>query len=154
MTTTTEQNITITRYHEGYDPDIIRLCAAFSDESLKEYGLEVTNDRLGQMILLCKDISFFLLVDGQVVGLIAGMMVNNLTNGKKALQEIIWFVDKKFRSRGTLLLSYFEEAARNLGASQIVMALMCNSKAEALGRFYESIGYKPFEVQYMKEIPR
>jgi len=142
----------VTRYHENYHPDIIRLCAAFSEESLNEYGLTVGNDRLGQMIQVCKDISFFMLVDGKVVGLIAGMEVQNLTNGKTGLQEIIWYVDKPYRSKGLLLLRYFEEAAKVIGAAHIVMALMCNSKADKLARLYEREGYKPFEVQYMKEI--
>ena len=144
---------TVTRYHESYNPDIIRLCDAFSRESLDEYGLTVTNDRLGQMIELCKGISFFLLTeDHEVVGVIAGMQVNNLTNGKIGLQEIIWYVDKAHRSRGRVLLQYFEEGAKTIGAAHVVMALMCNSKAEKLAKFYERSGYKPFEVQYMKEI--
>ena len=156
---TEEQTVFVTRYHDKYDPDIIRLCDAFSKESLAEYGLEVTNDRLSQMISVCKEISFFLLVpdpvisgEHKVVGLIAGMAVNNLTNNKAALQEVIWYVDKEYRKNGRILLQYFEEAAKAIGCSQIVMALMCNSGADKLGRFYERNGYKPFEVQYMKEI--
>lgn len=143
---------TVTRYHEHYDPDVTALCKAFSDESLKEYGLEVTQSRLDQMTAVCKDISFFLVVDGKVVGLIAGFLVHNLTNDKLALQEVIWYVYKEYRSKGRILLKYFEEAAKAKGAKQIVMALMMNSKAEKLGRFYEREGYKPFEIQYMKEI--
>jgi GNAT superfamily N-acetyltransferase len=147
-----QMEVTITRYHESYDPEISRLCQAFSDESLKEYGLEVENERLEQMIEVCKDISFFLCVDGKPVGLIAGFIINNLTNGRPALQEVIWYVDKPYRSNGRQLLNYFEEAAKNLGCYQVVMALMCNSGAEKLDSFYKRMGYKPFEVQYMKEI--
>ena len=142
----------VTRYHAAYDADIIRLCDAFSRESLDEYGLTVTGNRLGQMIQVCKGVSFFLLIEGKVVGLIAGMQVENLTNGKTGLQEVIWFVDKKYRSNGLILLKYFEEAAKTIGAAHVVMALMCNSKADKLAKFYERSGYKPFEVQYMKEI--
>ena len=159
METMTEQALHITRYHESYDLEVRKLCAAFSDESLKEYGLEVTGDRLDQMIQVCKEISFFLMAPDpeklnqyKPVGLIAGMVVNNLTNGKAALQEVIWYVYKEHRKQGRMLLEYFEEAAKNIGCSQIVMALMCNSGAEKLGKFYERMGYKPFEVQYMKEI--
>lgn len=142
----------VTRYHEAYDQDIIRLCDAFSKESLDAYGLGVGNERLGEMIQLCKEISFFLVVDGKAVGLIAGMYVNNLTNGKPGLQEVIWYVDKAHRSKGRLLLQYFEEAGRAKGVSHIVMGLMCNSMADRLGKLYERMGYKPFEIQYMKEI--
>ena len=160
MTTATTEKpaaLYVTRYHESYDLDVRKLCAAFSDESLKEYGLEVTGDRLDQMIQVCKEISFFLMApkdEGgfKPVGLIAGMVVNNLTNGKAALQEVIWYVYKEHRRKGRMLLEYFEEAAKAQGCGSVVMALMCNSGAEKLGRFYERMGYKPFEVQYMKEI--
>jgi GNAT superfamily N-acetyltransferase len=151
MTLATE-NYSITRYHEAYNLDVIRLCGLFSQESLNEYGLGVTPERLEQMIQVCKEISFFLVIDGHVSGLIAGFKVNNLTNGKLALQEVIWYVEKEYRSKGRVLLEYFEDAARTMGASQVVMALMCNSKSEQLGRFYERMGYKPFEIQYIKEI--
>ena len=147
-------DVVVTKYHQHYDPDITRLCAAFSEESLNEYGLAVGEERLAKWTELLKTnlVSFFLLVDGKVVGLIAGMKVNNLTNGKIGLQELIWYVDKPYRSRGMKLLKYFEEAAKVMGAAHIVMALMCNSKAEKLGRLYERQGYKPFEIQYMKEV--
>lgn len=145
-------DLTVTRYHEHYDLEVRKLCAAFSEESLKEYGLEVTNDRLDQMIQVCKEISFFLVHEGKPVGLIAGMVVNNLTNGKMALQEVIWYVYKEHRRSGRKLLEYFEQAAKSRGCSQIVMALMCNSGMEKLGKFYERMGYTPFEIQYMKEI--
>ena len=143
---------TITRYHEAYDPDISRLCAAFTKESLTEYGLDVGEERLTEMIKLCKAVSFYMLVDRKLVGIIGGFLVNNLTNGKPALQEVVWYVDKAHRSHGRKLLEYFEQAAKTMGAAHIIMGLMCNSKAEKLGKFYERMGYKPFEIQYMKEI--
>lgn len=152
MTTAIDTEYHVTRYHERYDGAVTRLCKAFSDESLKEYGLEVEQPRLDQMTAVCKDISFFLMCGPQPIGLIAGFIVNNLTNGKSALQEVIWYVDKEHRSQGRILLQYFEEAAKANGCSQIVMALMCNSGMQKLGKFYERMGYRPFEIQYMKEI--
>jgi len=153
MTTATkEQEFIVTRYSESYDPDVTRLCQAFSDESLHEYGLEVKPDRLAQMTEVCKDISFFLTIDRKVVGLIAGMKQENLTNGKLALQEVIWYVDKDYRANGRILLQYFEEAAKMMGASCVVMGLMCNSGMDKLDKFYKRMGYKPFEIQYLKEI--
>lgn len=152
MSATMEINYTVTRYQPSYDPDVTRLCAAFSDESLKDYGLEVHQDRLDEMTELCKDVAFFLVVDGKVVGLIAGMEQINLTNGKKALQEVIWYVDREHRSHGKALLEMFEEAAKNRGCACVVMGLMCNSMADRLTKFYERMGYKPFEIQFMKEI--
>jgi GNAT superfamily N-acetyltransferase len=154
MTTAIKEKVefTVTRYHEAYDEDVTRLCKAFSDESLAEYGLEVEADRLMEMTEVCKGVSFFLKVEDKVVGLIAGMEVKNLTNGKLALQEVVWYVDKDYRANGRILLQYFEEAAKNMGASCVVMGLMCNSGMDKLDKFYKRMGYKPFEIQYMKEI--
>jgi GNAT superfamily N-acetyltransferase len=154
MTTATKakQEFIVTRYSESYDPDVTRLCKAFSEESLAEYGLAVEADRLMEMTEVCKGVSFFLKVDGKVVGLIAGMKQENLTNGALALQEVVWYVDKEYRANGRILLKYFEEAAKNMGASCVVMGLMCNSGMDKLDKFYKRMGYKPFEIQYMKEI--
>ena len=143
---------TVTRYKKQFDFDVARLCRAFSVESLQEYGLAVEQGRLDQMIEVCKDSSFFLCHYGDPVGLIAGAFVENLSNGGVALQEVVWFVDKKHRSQGKWLLREFENLGKTRGAKHIVMALMCNSKAEKLGKFYERLGYKPFEIQYMKEL--
>ena len=156
--TTATQEIMIARWHPSFTEDVARLCKAFSEESLNEYGLGVEQDRLDQMIEVCKDIAFFLLAtDPQTgypkpVGVIAGFMVANMTNGKPALQEVIWYMDKEHRTHGKLLLEAFEKLGKERGATSIIMALMCNSMQDRLDKFYQRLGYKPFEVQYMKEI--
>lgn len=151
MTTATAQ-IGVIGWHPAFADDVARLCKAFSEESLNEYGLGVEQGRLNEMIEICKDLSYFLLADGKPVGVIAGMMVQNLTNGKPALQEVIWYVDLDYRSHGKLLLDAFEDLARERGAGSIVMALMCNSMSDRLDKFYKRLGYRPFEVQYIKEL--
>ncbi len=139
-------------WHPIFEADVHRLCKEFSEESLKEYGLEVTDDRLKEMIAVCKEISFFLLIDGKPVGLIAGFMTDNLTNKKTYLNEVIWYVNKDHRSHGKLLMKEFERAAVERGADAIVMVCMCNSMTDRLDKIYKRLGYKPVEVHYMKEI--
>jgi GNAT superfamily N-acetyltransferase len=152
MTTTTEHKLTITEYKPEYNGEIMQLCQLFVKESLEEYGLTVTEQRLSQMIEICKGISFFLIDSGRPVGLIAGMPVQSLTNGNPALQEVIWYVNPNYRNRGHLLLQAFEQKAIDLGMDSIVMALMCNSMEERLDRIYRKLGYRRFEVQYIKEL--
>jgi len=142
----------VTRYHESYDPEIIKLCAAFSRDSLAEYGLSVSEDRLNEMREVCRDSAFFLVVEGKPVGLIAGMWVNNLTNGKLALQEVIWYVYKEYRGQSKILLTMFEGMAKAMGASHVIVGLLANSFADKVGRLYERMGYEKFEVQYMKSL--
>jgi len=149
---TETQQINVIGWHPSFGPDLTRLCQAFSDESLDEYGLGVTQDRLDQMIEVCKDISYFLVINEKPVGVIAGFLTHNLTNGKLAVQEVIWYVDKDHRSHGKKLMDAFENLARERGASSVVMALMCNSMSDRLDKFYKRLGFRPFEVQYIKEL--
>jgi GNAT superfamily N-acetyltransferase len=152
MTVATEPSVLVTRYHDTYRPAILRLCKEFSEESLKEYGLEITPQKMDGWIEACRNIGFVLVVDGEPVGMIAAIEVNNHINGKRCLQEIVWYVDKNHRSHGRLLLQYLEEQAKNSGIELIVMCLMMNSQAERIGKVYERMGYKKFEIQYLKEI--
>ena len=87
-----------------------------------------------------------------MVGLIAGVIVPSLTDNKPALQEVIWYVDKRFRSHGRKLMDAFEQEAARRGLTRVLMALMENSMSERLDAFYRRCGYRRFEVQYIKEI--
>jgi GNAT superfamily N-acetyltransferase len=144
--------VTVMGWHPSFLEDLTRLCKAFSDEALNEYNLGVEDHKMMEMIEVCKHISFFLVVDGRAVGVIAGMQVNNLTNGKPSLQEVVWYVDKEYRSHGKKLLDALEDLGKAMKVSSIVMGLMCNSMQDRLDKFYRRLGYKPFEVQYIKEI--
>ena len=152
MTTMVEQEIEIMGWHPSFRDDTARLCQCFSDESLNEYGLGVDQQRLDEMTEMCKDLALFLLVDGKVTGLIAGMLVKNLCNGDLALQETVWYMDPEHRSHGKKLMVAFEQLGRDKKAKSIVMGLMCNSMQKRLDIFYKRQGYRPFEVQYLKEL--
>lgn len=144
--------ISVMGWHPSFVPDVIRLTDAFSKESLAEYGMEVEAERREIILKVCQDMVLFLLKDGKPVGVIGGFIVNGLTNSKLAVQEVIWYVDKEHRAHGKKLMVEFEKLARSKGASSIIMCLMCNSMQERLDKYYKRLGYKPFEVQYMKEL--
>jgi len=152
METAVKPDIRVMGWHPSFLEDIRRMCQSFSDESLNAYDLGVTEQRMNELIEICKDITYYLLVDNKPVGVIAGVLVNNMTNGKPAVQEVIWYVEKGYRSHGRLLLEALEEGAKDLGAESIVMGLMCNSMQDRLDKFYTRLGYKKFEVQYIKEL--
>ena len=142
----------ITGWHPSFEADVRRLCEEFTQESLKEYGLEVTHDRLSEMIEACKNISFFLGVDGKPQGLIAGFITENMTNKKHYLQEVIWYVSKDYRRQGLRLHKEFEKAATAYGCDGITMVCMKNSMHERLDGLYKSLGYVPVETHYLKEL--
>lgn len=153
MTVATKPRVEVTAYKEEYDQDIMVLCQLFVKESLEEYGMNVTYEKFKQMLEICKKISFFLVnEEGRPVGMIAGMIVECITNGKPCLQEVVWYVNEQYRSNGHKLLKEMESCAKHLGCSSVVMGLMCNSQQDRLDRVYRRLGYKPFEVQYIKEL--
>ena len=144
----------VVRYDPIYKEDIERLCKAFSEESLNEYNVGTREDTVGVVLKSVEQGCFLLITDeGKAVGVIAGLMVKGIATGDPALQEIIWYVDKEYRSNGKMLLDQFEEYGKMQGATMIVMCLMCNSMEERLDKVYTRLGYKRFEVQYMKELP-
>ena len=147
-----DTRIVVTTYRPDFDGDIMDLCQLFVKESLHEYGLNVTQERADQMTCICKNEAFFIVDNGRAVGVIAGLIVDCLTNGKPALQEVIWFVNPEYRKHGHKLLKAFEDRAKELRVSSIVMGLMVNSMQERLDKLYKKMGYRPFEVQYIKEL--
>lgn len=83
-------------------------------------------------------------------GMIVGMVSPLLFVGPKVASEIAWWVEPEHRKTnvGTELLEAFEQWARNVDCSLIVM----DAQNDKLGKYYESKGYKPTSFSYMKEV--
>ena len=152
MTTLTQNKVSVMGWHPSFESSVRSMCEEFSKESLDEYGIGITEDKMMNMIDALKECSLFLLINNEPEGMIAGTMVDSLTNGKRVLQEVVWFVSKEHRSHGKLLLNEFEKLGIEKKAECIVMGLMGNSMFERLDVFYRRQGYKKLEVQYIKEL--
>lgn len=85
-------------------------------------------------------------IDGVIGGIVGGHVYNpNVRLGT----ELIWWVreDKRGTSVGYRLLKAFEEAAKHLGCSAVVMTLMPSS-----GVTLEKLGYTQKESAYHKGV--
>ena len=96
--------------------------------------------------------AFLLIIDGKCEGILFGIEISSLFNKKKIFQEMIWYINQEHRSNGIRLLKYVQGALAERGFNTFIMALMENSHAQTLGAFYERMGFKLMERNYVKSL--
>ena len=152
MITTSKESVLVTRYHDAYAEDMVRLCGGMNRQTLNDLGMSITDDKIEQWTRLCRDIGFVLVINGRPEGLIGAIMTESVTSGAPVLQHLFWYVEPEHRKHSKKLLDMLEEQAKTLGAEYLVVSMMLGEDSDVLGRFYEIHGYKKFEVQYLKEL--
>jgi hypothetical protein len=88
----------------------------------------------------------------RIIGIITGMIVKDFLSGDYIFQEVMWYVLKENRSAGVFLFKRMEEELKQNSVKRIIMAHLANETGEKLAEFYKKSGYKPLEVQYIKEL--
>ena len=143
----------IRRYqNEDYD-SIAGLIKEFYEASMNHYNIMQDSDKkLRDICEACGSTSFVLSVDGQIVGLIAGIVGSSHLSDQPVYQELVWYVSEKHRRYGIRLLNHLEAWCYLHGIKQIVMARMSNSMPEKISKLYEAMGYKEFEIHYIKTL--
>lgn len=142
----------IVGYDPKYDTEILELVKEFHEESLKEYDTNIDMETITKQINIYKDTGYLLIQENRCVGLMAGMPVNSPVNNEKVYQEIMWYVKKADRKSGVFMLREIERILKASGYAYIIMALVHNSKAEKLHKFYTRMGYKPIETHFMRRL--
>ena len=142
----------IETYSEQYRDDIIELTKMFFDEALKEYGLECKKEDIQSVIEICKKSGFLLIEDDKCCGVIGGIITQHLGGSAKAFQEVIWYVKPEYRRYGISLYLEMEHWCKENGVENIIMVCMHSSKKDKLSAFYERLGFKAFETQFIKKI--
>ena len=141
-------------YTDRYYLDVVKIVENFYKEAIGEYDEFFDPDAVIEAIKKLKEHNsenaFLLIVNGSCEGLLAGMEFQSMTSGKRIFQEIIWYVNESFRSRGVALLNKVQEILKSRGISIMIMAVLENSKTEKLKALYAKMGFKPVEVHYVK----
>lgn len=88
------------------------------------------------------------------VGILGAIVTQDINDGETVAQEAFWFMSAE--SRGSLesvrLFRMFEQTARERGAKRFIMVHLLALKADKLSKFYERMGYRAVEVNFVKEI--
>lgn len=92
--------------------------------------------------------------EGMFTGGLGALLCPDLNNGQVMAVECFWYVLPEFRG-GTAagrLLKAFERWAREQGAKRMVMVHLLNLTPTELHNTYKRLGYRPVEVNYVKEL--
>ena len=142
-------------YSDRYLSDVVRLVENFHKESLCEYDDIFNSDSLLETITAQRensDNAFLLIVDDVCQGILFGSRFKSMINGGWAFQEVIWYVNEKFRSHGVRLLREAEKLLKSSGVSIMIMAVLENSKTEKIKAFYQRLGFKPMESHFVRNL--
>jgi predicted N-acetyltransferase YhbS len=90
-------------------------------------------------------------VDDQVVGMIAGVPLEELIANTPMFDEMVWWVEPDYRkgSVGPRLLRAVEHWARQKGLRLVKMVAPAGS---GVGDYYARHGYEPVESSYIKRL--
>lgn len=68
--------------------------------------------------------------------------------------EMVWYVKPDYRRerQGDKFYKYCEDELVKMGTKKMVMIHMATPKGKMIGRYYQSIGYKPLESHYIKDL--
>ena len=140
-------------YSEKHFLDVVRLIKDFHDDAVGEYDRCLDLESVIETIKTSTWENCFLLTnEGKCLGLLYGIRIKSPLNGQTIFQEIMWYVDKRYRGVGLKLLYEVENLLKSQGVSIIIMAVLENSSTEKLKEFYERVGYKKMETHYMREL--
>jgi GNAT superfamily N-acetyltransferase len=139
-------------YQDSREQEIVELIKEFYDESLKEYGLHISFDSLFESIQKHRNHSFLLIIDNKCVGVLAGLEVALPINKTRIYHEVLWYVSKKYRSKGIYLLNNAMKLLKEDGFGALVMVAMQNSMFDKIDRFYKESGFTPMETHYIKHL--
>jgi GNAT superfamily N-acetyltransferase len=76
----------------------------------------------------------------------------SLYGGEPVAMKTSWYVAPKYRGKGMSLVHAFEKLAKELGCKKVVMSHLPGKQAERIERIYKRRGYKPIDIQYVKEV--
>lgn len=90
----------------------------------------------------------------KVVGLLGAILSPDMNDGELVAMETFWYVHPKHRNsiESVKLLMVFELWAQKIGAKRIMMAHLLSSMPKKLASYYERRGYRPLEINYVKEL--
>ncbi len=128
------------------------LVVDFTEESLAEYGTYLDPDQLQKTFDAVWKTSFVTVVDEEVVGVLAGHIIEDSCSKLPVYEEIFWFMRRDHREYGLKLLNFVESWCASKGIKRLTMSCMHNSMKEKLFKLYKKLGFRPIETRFIKEI--
>ena len=131
---------------------IIPIVEEFHAETLDRFGFSGDEDKVRALAVACIDTSFMAWEGDRLIGVIGGQVVVPSSGNEKIWQEYIWYVLPEYRSVGLKLYAKMEQKCRDMEITKMVMVHMCDKIGDKVASVYDKIGYRPFEIHYVKEL--
>lgn len=90
--------------------------------------------------------------NGAFIGALGAVFSPDPSNGDKIATEAFWYVRPGHRGPGLRLLKAFEEIAMKRGVKRIGMVHLLSIQPEGMANLYQRLGYRPVEVNFLKEL--
>lgn len=128
---------------------VLGLIKEFQEESINAYDL-LCDDKIAKALMPeFLETSLVMLNDGELIGVLAGRIMEYPLNHEKVFQEVLWFVKKEHRVHSSQFLDALEEQCRKWGLKKLVMSYFGHLE---LDRFYKAKGYRFLEAHYLKDL--
>jgi GNAT superfamily N-acetyltransferase len=142
--------MTVEPYSDRYFLDVARLVDGFHKEAVGEFIGGFSVDSLIETIKTADHSNAFLMIlDGSCQGMIYGTRFKHGASETMIYQEAMWYVEPAYRKHGVALLKEVKKILKSQGVSFMIMALLENSYADRLAKFYQRLGMKPMERHFM-----
>ncbi len=141
----------IRELREGERPIALELAREFLKQSPYEKLFPPKEDALEKLFVMTEQWGIVLVadVDGDLVGLIAGVIIEHALTGQMYGEEVVWYVKPEHRSGrvGIRLLEALTEWTTTNGATMLKMLAPAESP---VGKLLESRGFARVETAFMK----
>lgn len=148
--------ICVENYCSGYYDNCVGLIQLFHKQFLKEFDPEIHRDLVDAWIQKFSGEnarnSFLLVIDGECVGIIAGIELKAPLNTKRVFQEVFWFVREPFGRYAIWFINKVRKMLKAEGYEMLMMAVLESAKARRLESIYTSLGFKKLETHYLGDL--
>ena len=128
---------------------VLELIKEFQEESINTYDL-LCDDKIAKALMPeFLETSLVMLLDNELIGVLAGRIMEYPLNHEKVFQEVLWFVVKAHRNYSTKFLEALEEQVKQWGIKKLVMSYFGQLE---LDRFYRAKGFRFLEAHYIKSL--
>ena len=123
-----------------------------SSEFLKGFDKEVSRKSWTNFIAGGTGAIFAIKEGDAFHGMLGVVKFPDINTGDMTACEMFWFVSEKHRGKGLLLVSAFEEWAKEEGCRKVAIGHLADSMPDSLEKLYVRMGYTLSEKTYIKEV--